>query len=80
MKTSLIIEDKVFKDAKKESAQSGQSVSMIISQWAALGRTAWKKRKQQKKALSPFKPVNLGKQKLNLSSRDIWLDTIDDST
>ncbi|MDE0518491.1 MAG: hypothetical protein OXH36_02895 [Bdellovibrionales bacterium] len=46
MKTSLIIEDSVFKDAKKESAKSGQSISMIINEWAALGRAAWKKHKK----------------------------------
>ena len=80
MKTSLIIEDGVFKDAKKESAKSGQSISMIISQWAVLGRAAWKKHKKQKKKIPPFKPVNLGKQKLDLSSRDVWMEIIDDSS
>ena len=79
MKTSLIIEDSVFKDAKKESAKSDQSISMIINEWAALGRAAWKKHKKQKKTPA-FKPVNLGKQKMDLSSRDVWMDTIDDNS
>ena len=75
MKTSLIIDDRVYEDAKKESASTGRSLSEVISQWTALGRDLWKK---QKRKASSFKPVNMGEQKIDLSSRKEWMETLDD--
>lgn len=75
MKTSLIIDDRVYEDAKKESASTGRSLSEVISQWTALGRDLWKK---QKGKTSSFKPANMGRQKIDLSSRKEWMETLDD--
>jgi len=75
MKTSLILDDKVYEDAKKESLKTGRSLSEIISQWTALGRDSWKK---QKKNNSTFKPANLGNQKLDLTNRKEWMEQLDD--
>lgn len=59
MKTSLLIEDKVFTDAKREAAETGRTVGEVISQWVHTGHDAWLKRKK-KKVAKVFKPVNLG--------------------
>lgn len=75
MKTSLIIDNRVYEDAKKESASTGQSLSEIINQWAVLGRDLWK---TQKKRDFTFKPINLGKQKVDLSSRKDWMEALED--
>ena len=76
MKTSLILDDRVFEEAKKEAHKSGRSLSEVISQWAALGREVWK----SKKALSPkkFKPLDLGTEKVDLASRKEWMEDLDD--
>jgi len=73
MKTSLTLEDKVFKAAKKESVQSGKSISKIINQWAILGQSVWRKNLNKKKISPSFKPMDLGQQKLDLSSRKKWI-------
>ncbi len=75
MKTSLIIDDRVYEDAKKESVTTGKSLSEIISQWTALGRDLWKK---QKGKTSTFKPISMGKQRIDLSSRKEWMEILDD--
>ena len=75
MKTSLILDDRVYEDAKKESATTGKSLSEIISQWTALGRDLYKK---QKDKTSPFKPISMGEQRVDLSSRKEWMETLDD--
>ena len=74
MKTSLIIDDRVFEEAKMESARSGKSISEVISLWASLGREAWRAKKPNKK----FEPLDLGEEKLDLSSRKDWMDALDD--
>lgn len=76
MKTSLILDDRVFEDAKKESARSGQSISDIISQWAALGREVWRQKKT--KSSKKFKPLILGEEKVDLISRKDWMEALDD--
>ena len=63
MKTSLIIEDRVFEEAKKEAIKSGSSISEIISQWAALWRDLW--RQQKASPRKKFKPLNLGQEKID---------------
>jgi len=76
MKTSLILDDRVFEDAKKESHKTGRAISEIISSWAALGRDVWR----QKKRSTPktFKPLNLGEEKIDLTNRKDWMDGLDD--
>lgn len=76
MKTSLILDDRVFEDAKNEANKTGNSISEIVSQWAALGREVWK----QKKAMRPkkFKPFNLGEEKIDLTSRKEWMEEVED--
>lgn len=75
MKTSLIIEDRVFEEAKKEAIKSGSSISEIISQWAALGRDLW--RQQKASPRKKFKPLNLGQEKIDLTNRKEWMEDLD---
>lgn len=75
MKTSLIISDKICKEAKKESLKTGKSVSEIISQWAMLGYELVKKRKREPKK---FKPLKLGTQKIDLTCRKEWMEKLED--
>jgi len=76
MKTSLILDDRVFEDAKKEASKSGSSISEIVSQWAALGREIWKQKKT--KNLKKFQPLNLGVEKIDLTVRKEWMEDLDD--
>lgn len=76
MKTSLILDDRVFEEAKKEATKSGRSISEIVSQWAALGRDVWRQRKSQ--SAKTFKPLNLGAEKIDLTTRKEWMETLDD--
>lgn len=77
MKTSLIIDDKVFLDAKKEADQSGQSISEVISKWALLGRNYWKK-SIKNKPIKKFQPQKLGPTQVDLTQRSVWMDALDD--
>ena len=76
MKTSLIIDDRVFEEAKKEASRTGRSVSEIVSQWAALGREVWKQKKT--KSAKKFKPLDLGIEKIDLTNRKEWMEALDD--
>lgn len=76
MKTSLIIDDRIFEEAQKESLKTGKTISKVISEWAAAGRDEWKKLKNKK--AKTFKPLNLGKQKMDLTSRKEWMEELDD--
>ena len=76
MKTSLILDDRVFEEAKKESSKTGRSISEIVSQWAALGREVWKQSKN--KTAKKFKPANLGKEQVDLTNRKEWMEDLDD--
>lgn len=76
MKTSLILDDRVFEEAKKEANKSGNSISEIISQWAALGREVWKQKKM--KNVKKFKPLDLGEEKVDLTNRKEWMEDLDD--
>lgn len=78
MKTSLILDDRVFEDAKKESHKTGRAISEIISSWASLGRDVWRQKKG--KASKSFKPVNLGKEKIELTNRKEWMGELDDDS
>ncbi len=76
MKTSLILDDRVFEEAKKEAGKSGQSISEIVSQWAAIGRDVWRQKKGQNS--KKFKPLDLGTEKVELASRKEWMEDLDD--
>jgi hypothetical protein len=75
MKTSLIIEDGVFEEAKKEALKSGKSISEVISQWATLGRELWRQKKMGPR--KKFKPLNLGLEKIDLTNRKEWMEDLD---
>ncbi|MBI4366061.1 MAG: hypothetical protein HY543_04500 [Deltaproteobacteria bacterium] len=76
MKTSLILDDRVFQAAKRESQRSGRSLSALISDWARIGLETLKhtaKRKHRQ-----LKTVDLGgPARLDLNSRRDWMDTLD---
>ena len=78
MKTSLILDDRVFEDAKKESHKTGRAISEIISSWASLGRDVWRQKKV--KVSKSFKPLNLGKEKMDLTNRKDWMGDLDDDS
>ena len=76
MKTSLTIEDSLFKAAQQESQRKNQTLSQTISYWARVGREALKLKK--KSAPRRFKAVDLGgTARIELSSRRHWMDTLD---
>lgn len=76
MKTSLILDDRVFEDAKKESHKTGRAISEIISSWASLGRDVWRQKKV--KTNKQFKPLNLGEEKIDLTNRKDWMGDLED--
>lgn len=76
MKTSLILDDRVFEDAKKESHKTGRAISEIISTWASLGRDLWKQKKGQPP--KKFKPLNLGSEMIDLTNRKDWMEDLED--
>lgn len=78
MKTSLILDDRVFEDAKKESHKTGKAISKIISSWASLGRDIWRQKKG--KPRKSFKPLNLGEEKIDLTNRKDWMGELDDDS
>ena len=75
MKTSLVIDDKVFQEAKKEASQTGKTVSEVISLWARVGREEWMKLKRKRG--NEFRPVNLGELQLDLSNRKNWMEELE---
>lgn len=76
MKTSLILDDRVFEDAKKESHKTGKAISEIISSWASMGRDLWRQKKGQ--PCKKFKPLNLGSEKVDLTNRKDWMEDLED--
>lgn len=78
MKTSLILDERVFEEAKKESMKSGKSISEVVSHWASLGRDIWLQQKKQKS--KKFKPVDLGSEKVNITNRKDWMEDLEDDS
>jgi hypothetical protein len=76
MKTSLILDDRVFEEAKKEASKSGRSLSDIVSQWAAMGRDVWRQKKLQN--AKKFKALDLGLEKIDLTNRKEWMEDLED--
>jgi hypothetical protein len=78
MKTSLVLDERVFEDAKKESLRTGKAISEIISSWASIGRDVWKQNK--KKTPKTFQPLHLGEEKIDLTNRKDWMEELDDDS
>ncbi len=76
MKTSLIIDDRVFEDAKKEANKSGKTISEVISKWAQVGRQVFKQ-KIKNQLPKEFKAKNLGAPQMDLSSRKDWMEELE---
>ncbi|MFN8944210.1 MAG: hypothetical protein ACK5WZ_06260 [Pseudobdellovibrionaceae bacterium] len=76
MKTSLIIDDKIFEDAKNEADKTGKTISEVISKWAHVGREFWKK-EQKNKHVKQFKPRSLGKPMIDLTNRKNWMEELE---
>ena len=75
MKTSLIIDDSLYEDAKKVAQRTGRSISATISEWARIGRKLERQRSRRKPALAP---VDLGRPLMSIDSRDATTDALDD--
>ena len=77
MKTSLVLAESLYKEAKRYALEHGLTLSEVISRWAELGRgvaTAAQKSQVRKE----FKPRSLGKPKLDLTSREFWMEALED--
>ncbi|MBK5290435.1 MAG: hypothetical protein JJE04_01910 [Acidobacteriia bacterium] len=76
MKTSLVIDDSLFRAAKAEAERTGKTISETISAWASAGRRSLKEEKRKKKRVLPV--LDLGQPRIDLTSRRDWLDLLDD--
>lgn len=77
MKTSLVLDDRVFEEAKKEAARSGRTISEVISKWAQLGRDVWRQNQKDQKSRKEFKPCDLGQLQIDLSNRKNWMEELE---
>ena len=76
MKTSLIIDDFLFKKAQEQALKNKQTLSEIISNWARAGYASFQKNKPKKR--KAFKTVSLEKSKsIHLDSRSTWMDELE---
>lgn len=76
MKTSLNIDDRLFKAARREAQKSGKNLSETITAWARIGQQALKRRGRGGRKL---RTVNLGgPSSIDLSSRRDWMDSLDE--
>ncbi|MBI2347002.1 MAG: hypothetical protein HYV03_09060 [Deltaproteobacteria bacterium] len=75
MKTSLTIDDRVFRAAKKEAARHGRTIGELISEWARLGLEYLLRVERSRKR--QLKCVHLGgPAAIDLSSRRDWMETL----
>lgn len=76
MKTSLVIDDRIFQAAKREAQRSGRTVSELICEWARVGlqtvKTAVHRRRRTLKTADLGGPA-----RVDLSNRRDWMDTLD---
>lgn len=76
MKTSLVIDDSLFRAAQEEAHRTRKTLSETLSHWARVGWEALRKRKSPSRKI---KPLNLGGQaRINLASRKAWMDELDE--
>lgn len=76
MKTSLNIEESLFKAAAEEAEKRDKTLSEMISYWARVG---WKTlRAQEARRPTKIKPVHLGGPAIvDLNCRRDWMDNLD---
>lgn len=76
MKTSLNIEDSIFKAARREAERLGKTVSEVVSYWARVGRETLTKRGRQQ--LRKVPAVDLGgPASVNLNARRDWMESLE---
>lgn len=76
MKTSLVLEDSLFREAQKEAHRARKTLSEVISEWARLGKDLVRGKKRAK----PLKVRALdlgGPATIDINSRREWMDLID---
>ena len=76
MKTSLVIDDRIFDEAKKEADKTGRTISEVISKWAQVGRDFLRDSNKNQK-IKQFKPKDLGSPKIDLSNRKNWMEELE---
>ncbi|MBI2339406.1 MAG: hypothetical protein HYU99_03415 [Deltaproteobacteria bacterium] len=75
MKTTLMIDNFLFKEARKEAVKTGRSLSETISLWARAGHAAMSRGKKRPPVL---KTVDLGgPAAIDINSRRNWMDALD---
>lgn len=78
MKTSLNIEDSLFRDAQKEALKERKTISEIISLWAREGKKILQVQKKSRTGRRKLEAINLGDPaRVDLTSRRDWMDTLD---
>lgn len=76
MRTTVVIDDELFRQARKRAAESGVSVSEIVNR--ALRETF--SQKTESGRLPPFRMVTFGRgqQRVDHSAADLWRAEEDD--
>lgn len=75
MKTSLNLDDNLFRAAQREALKTGKTMSELINHWASFGRKCLIDAPKKQKS---FSPINLGgPTKIDLTSRRDWMDQLD---
>ena len=75
MKTTLVLDDALFDEAKRLAHKSNRSISAIISERANLGRSIEKQRRPEKHSLQT---VDLGAPLMSFDSRDAVMEALND--
>lgn len=82
MKTSLIINDHLFREAQKVSLKEKRTVSDTINEWARAGYDLIRKKKRALRSHARRIPaLNLGgPAQVDFNSRRQWMDELDNGT
>lgn len=76
MKTSLVLDDRLFRAARQEAQRNGKTLSETISHWARVGWEALRRERTTRR--TTFHAVDLGgAAAIDLHSRRDWMDTLD---
>mgnify|MGYP001766763521 CR=1 FL=1 len=79
MKTSLNIDDILFKEAGEEARREGKTIGETISGWARAGRRALLEKRRAAKRRKAPRAVDLGgPAMIDLGSRRDWMDSLED--
>ena len=68
MKTTLIIPDPVFRNLKRQSAESGTTLSELVTELLRIGLRELEKPKRRR--LPPLPTFKMGPPKVNIADRD----------